>query len=49
MYKNKILGLRGRSEGLVFTKFDRTRNVINIEDLIEDLHEKSLLKKAGFC
>ena len=32
LYKNKILGLRGRSEGLVFTKFDRTRNVINIED-----------------
>lgn len=32
LYKNKILGLRGRSEGLVFTKFDRTRNVINIQD-----------------
>lgn len=31
LYKNKILGLRGRSEGLVFTKFDRSRNVIPIE------------------
>ena len=31
LYKNKILGLRGRSEGLVFTKFDRNRNVIPID------------------
>lgn len=31
LYKNKILGLRGRSEGLVFTKFDRARNVIDID------------------
>lgn len=31
LYKNKILGLRGRSEGLVFTKFDRNRNVIDID------------------
>lgn len=29
MYKNKILGLRGRSEGLVFPMFIRERNVIN--------------------
>ena len=31
LYKNKILGLRGRSEGLVFTKFDRRTKVIPIE------------------
>lgn len=31
LYKNKILGLRGRSEGLVFKKFDRSRNVIDID------------------
>lgn len=31
-HKNKILGLRGRSEGLVFTKFSRARNVIPIDD-----------------
>lgn len=29
MYKNKILGLRGRSEGLVFPMFVREKNVIN--------------------
>ena len=32
LYKNKILGLRGRSEGLVFKKFDRSRNVIDIDN-----------------
>lgn len=31
LYKNKILGLRGRSEGLVFPKFSRERNVIEID------------------
>lgn len=29
IYKNKILGLRGRSEGLVFPMFTRERNAIN--------------------
>ncbi|MCR4258756.1 terminase [Streptococcus uberis] len=28
MYKNKILGLRGRSEGLVFVNFQRSKHVI---------------------
>lgn len=32
MYKNKILGLRGRSEGLVFQKFERGRNTIPLKD-----------------
>ena len=31
LFKNKILGIRGRSEGLVFPKFSRERNVIDIE------------------
>lgn len=31
LYKNKILGLRGRSEGLVFPKFSRERNVIELD------------------
>lgn len=39
-YKNKILGLRGRSEGLVFTKFSRERNVIPIEEFIWLPNEK---------
>lgn len=32
LYKNKIQGLRGRAEGLVFSMFDRTLNVIT-EDI----------------
>ncbi|HEL1619443.1 TPA: terminase [Streptococcus suis] len=31
LYKNKILGLRGRSEGLVFPMFEKLRNVISAE------------------
>ena len=30
-YKNKILGLRGRSEGLVFDKFERKEKVVDID------------------
>ena len=30
-YKNKILGLRGRAEGLVFKRFDRNKQVINLD------------------
>ena len=32
LYKNKIQGLRGRAEGLVFSMFDRKLNVIT-EDI----------------
>lgn len=32
LYKNKILGLRGRSEGLVFSNFSYERNVITEEE-----------------
>ena len=31
MYKNKILGLRGKSTGLVFSNFDRNKHVITKE------------------
>ena len=31
IYKNKILGLRGRAEGLIFSMFERQRNVITCE------------------
>ena len=30
-YKNKILGLRGKSEGQVFPRFDRSKQVIDID------------------
>jgi PBSX family phage terminase large subunit len=32
LYKNKILGLRGRATGLVFSNFDRRRHVIRKDD-----------------
>lgn len=35
MYKNKILGLRGKATGLVFTNFDRKRHVITKEQVKE--------------
>ena len=33
MYKNKILGLRGRATGLVFPNFSRSKNVISKADV----------------
>ena len=35
-YLTKILGLRGRSTGLVFSNFDRARHVIKRADLIDE-------------
>lgn len=32
LYKNKILGLRGKATGLVFTNFDRVKHTISKED-----------------
>ena len=32
LYKNKILGLRGKATGLVFSNFDRTKHVITKEE-----------------
>ena len=33
MYKNKILGLRGRATGLIFPNFERTKNVIRRDEV----------------
>lgn len=32
LYKNKILGLRGRATGLIFSNFDRKRNLISKQE-----------------
>ena len=40
LYKNKILGLRGRATGLVFSNFDRRRHVITKE------HAKQFIRKS---
>lgn len=34
LYKNKILGLRGRATGLVFSNFDRSSHVVRKEDIV---------------
>ena len=34
LYKNKILGLRGRSSGLVFSNFERNRHLISEQEAI---------------
>lgn len=45
-YKNKILGLRGRAEGLVFKRFDRKKQVIDIplEELTPQTFRDLILK-----
>lgn len=40
LYKNKILGLRGRATGLVFSNFDRRRHVITREDAKRFIREQ---------
>lgn len=40
LHKNKILGLRGRATGLVFSNFDRSRHVITKE------YAKQLIRKS---
>ncbi len=40
LYKNKILGLRGRATGLVFSNFDRTRHVITKEEAKKLIREQ---------
>lgn len=50
LYKNKILGLRGRATGLIFCNFDRTRNLINkaaIKKQIQDKRIKFVQFTAG--
>lgn len=39
LYKNKILGLRGKATGLVFSNFDRSKHVITKEQAKEKKYE----------
>ena len=39
LYKNKILGLRGKATGLVFSNFDRNKHVITKEEAKEKKYE----------
>ena len=50
LYKNKILGLRGRATGLIFCNFNRTRNLTNkaaIKKQIQDKRIKFVQFTAG--
>lgn len=40
LYKNKILGLRGRATGLVFSNFDRNRHVITEAQLWQQIEKE---------
>lgn len=41
MYKNKILGLRGKATGLVFSIFDRRHHVITVNEAKEFIRNRS--------
>lgn len=42
IYKNKILGLRGKATGLVFPNFTPEKNIIKKEDLQKQIKDKSI-------
>ncbi|MBS6503485.1 terminase [Clostridium tertium] len=42
LYKNKILGLRGRATGVIFCNFDRKRNLISKEKLKKKIQDKEI-------
>lgn len=42
LYKNKILGLRGRATGLIFSNFERKNNVKSKEDIKKQIQDKKL-------
>lgn len=42
LYKNKILGLRGRATGLVFSNFDRLRHIVNRNQLLQAAFDKKI-------
>lgn len=42
LYKNKILGLRGRATGLVFSNFDRSRHAVNRNQLLQAAFDKKI-------
>lgn len=48
LYKNKIQGLRGRSTGLVFSNFSRSRHAIKREKLHKQVQD-GLVKFKQFC
>lgn len=50
IYKNKILGLRGKATGLVFSNFDRKKHTASVEQikkLLEENNETILYFSAG--
>lgn len=42
LYKNKILGLRGRATGLVFSNFDRSKHIVNRNQLLQAAFDKKI-------
>lgn len=42
LHKNKILGLRGRATGLVFSNFDRSRHTVNRNQLLQAAFDKKI-------
>lgn len=42
LYKNKILGLRGRATGLVFSNFDCSRHIVNRNQLLQAAFDKKI-------
>ncbi|HAS37496.1 MAG TPA: terminase [Ruminococcaceae bacterium] len=42
LYKNRILGLRGRATGLVFSNFDRSRHIVNRNQLLQAAFDKKI-------
>lgn len=42
LYKNKILGLRGRATGLIFCNFDRTRNLTTKAKIKKQIQDKKI-------
>lgn len=49
LYKNKILGLRGKATGLVFPNFDKKKHVVSKKWVKEQLEKNSKNRKEGFC
>lgn len=50
LYKNKILGLRGRATGLIFSNFTREKNLVNrvkVKKLIKDKKLKFIYFSCG--
>jgi PBSX family phage terminase large subunit len=46
LYKNKILGLRGRATGLVFSNFDYSKHVISPKQAAEWIHRQTDRKQT---